>query len=266
MLVEEPSINYSTGWIKLYRSIQNKGWYLDSEYVHLWIHILTCANHSGKEFLFNGEIIKLKAGQFVTGRKKLSEETGIDESKIERILKCFESEQQIEQQTNSRNRILSIVSWDVYQNVEQQMNNKRTTGEQLVNTNKNDNNKENIYTSLRSDSFEKFWEYYGKKGSKKVSKERFMKLSETDIEAIRKHLPAYIKSTPDRKYRKDAERYLSNRLWENGDIEELKEHSVDVGLPSNWWHIDLTPEQWKLVPKEHITAKRNADTRRAMGV
>lgn len=121
-------------------------------------------------------------------------------------------------------------------------------------------------TSLRSDSFEKFWNYYGKKGSKKISRERFMKLSETDIESIRKHLPAYLKSTPERKFRKDAERYLSNRLWENDDIEELKEMQTEVGLPKNWFNIDLTPEQWKLVPKEHITAKRNADTRRAMGV
>jgi hypothetical protein len=29
--------NLSTGWVKLYRSIPNKGWYKKSEYLHLWV-------------------------------------------------------------------------------------------------------------------------------------------------------------------------------------------------------------------------------------
>lgn len=147
MEVNDYQENYVTGWIKLYRSLSNKGWYRKSEYVHLWVHILIKANHSGAEFWFNGENIKLKAGQFVTGRKILSTETGISESKIQRMLKQFENEQQIEQQTNNTNRLISVLNWGTYQNVEQQMNNKRTTDEQPVNTNKNVNNykkKENI--------------------------------------------------------------------------------------------------------------------------
>ena len=40
---------------------------------------------------------------------------------MERILNCFESEQQIEQQNNSKFRIISICNWDKYQNNEQQI-------------------------------------------------------------------------------------------------------------------------------------------------
>jgi len=90
MKAEEPTENYKTGWISIYRSLQNKGWYKKSEFIHLWIHILIKANHENCEFWFNGKNIKLKKGQFITGRKKLSSETGINESKIERILKVFE--------------------------------------------------------------------------------------------------------------------------------------------------------------------------------
>lgn len=139
--------NYITGWIRAYRSIENKGWYQKSEYVHLWIHLLLKANHKGKEYFMNGETVKIDRGQLVTGRKKLSAETGISESKVQRILKCFENEQQIEQQTNSRNRIITIVSYGKYQDVEQpieqQVNNKRTASEQPVNTNNNVNNLKN---------------------------------------------------------------------------------------------------------------------------
>lgn len=128
------------GWIKIHRSIEDKGYYRDSEYIHLWVHLLLKVNHEEKEFLFNGKIIKIKRGQCVTGRKKLSQETGISESKIERILKLFESEQQIEQQTNNRNRIITIKNYNEYQKNEQPVNNKRTASEQPVNTNKNDKN------------------------------------------------------------------------------------------------------------------------------
>lgn len=133
----------NNGFIKVFRSILDKGWYKDSECVALWLHLLLKANHKGCEFMLGYQIIKLKAGQFVTGRKALSFETGISESKIERILKLFESEQQIEQQTNSRNRIITIVSWDKYQKSEQQVDSSRTAGGQPPNTNKKEKNNNN---------------------------------------------------------------------------------------------------------------------------
>ncbi len=133
----------NTGYIKIFRSIMDKGWYKDSECVALWLHLILKANHKGAEFMFGYSIIKLLPGQLVTGRKALSQETGIKESKIERILKMFEIEQQIEQQTNSRNRIITIVAWDCYQKSEQQMDSPRTAGGQQVDTNKNKKNNKN---------------------------------------------------------------------------------------------------------------------------
>jgi hypothetical protein len=148
MIAQEPEENYKTGYIKIYRSLKNKGWYKKSEYLHLWIHILLKATHSGIEVFINGKNKILNPGQFITGRKKLSEETGINESKIERILNFFEkNEQQIEQQKSNKNRIITVISWDNYQyneqQIEQQLNNKRTTTEQQLNTNNNDKNIKN---------------------------------------------------------------------------------------------------------------------------
>lgn len=148
-----------SGWIKIHRQVKDKAYYKDSEFIHLWLHLLLCANHANGEYLNGYEIIKLKKGQFVTGRKKLSLETGISESKIERILKVFESEQQIEQQTNSRNRVISIVSWDKYQQTEQQTDNKWTASEQQVDTNNNDNNNKNDKKINIVPSFPEFLEY-----------------------------------------------------------------------------------------------------------
>jgi len=151
------------GWISLHRKLAEKSFYSkDSEKVHLWIHLLLKANHKGKEEFFDGKIIHCNPGQFTTGRKQLSSETGISESKIQRILKYFEKiEQQIEQQTSNKNRLITIVRWDEYQKnehqIEQQVNNKRTTSEQQVNNKRthynNDNNNNNENNEKKEDDF-----------------------------------------------------------------------------------------------------------------
>ena len=105
------------GFVCLYRSLEKKGFYSDSEYVHLWVHLLLSASWQEKEFLFDGTLRKLKPGQFIVGRMKLAKATGINRSKIERILKVFANENMIEQQTTNKFRIISIINWDLYQNV-----------------------------------------------------------------------------------------------------------------------------------------------------
>lgn len=128
------------GWIKLHRKLLEKAFYCkDSEKVHLWIHLLLKANHYDYEEMLGAKPIICKPGQFTTGRKQLSLETGISESKIERILTYFEKiEQQIEQRKTSTNRLVSIRNWSDYQEseqqIEQQVNNDRTTSEQRPNT------------------------------------------------------------------------------------------------------------------------------------
>jgi len=159
------------GWVKLHRKLMSKGYYKKSEIVHLWIHILLRANHKPKEHYWNKENIIIQTGQFITGRKKLSEETGINESMVERILKILENEQQIEQQKTTKFRLITVKNWVSYQikdlpeqQIEQQVNNKRTTDEQQVNTNNNDNNsnnennKETIYISEFSKTFQELYE------------------------------------------------------------------------------------------------------------
>ena len=202
-MVEDHKDNYITGWIKIYRSLSNKGWYKKSDYVHLWINILIKATHRGIEFMFNGENVKLSAGQFITGRKKLSEETGISESKIERILKFFEeNEQQIEQQKTNRNRLITVLNWDLYQVTEQQ-------SEQPVDTNKNVKNKKNI---------KEFWDLYHSitklpKSDKEAAKKYWAALSEKEKQKAIDNIQPYYDSISDKKFIKKARTYLSSKSF-----------------------------------------------------
>ena len=130
------------GWIKLYRKImENPIVTKDADHLAIWVYLLLNATHDTYPVLFRGEKMYLEPGQLLTGRKAIAERLAISESKVQRVLDDFKSEHQIEQQTSNKNRLLSILNWDFYQGTEQQnerqMNGKRTTTEQQVNTNKN---------------------------------------------------------------------------------------------------------------------------------
>lgn len=122
------------GWIKLHRKVlDNPVVMKDSEYFQIWIYLLLKASHTDYPAMFKGKKIVLKPGQLITGRKRISSETGISESKIFRVLNVLKIEHQIEQQTSNKNSLISIVHWDEYQQIEQQneqlLNNNRTTTE-----------------------------------------------------------------------------------------------------------------------------------------
>lgn len=138
----------NNGYIKLYRTLQEKGYYLDSEYVHLWVHLLMKASYQTQEYLLNGEIKRLAPGQFITGRNVLVKETHINRSKVERILKTFENEHQIEQQSTNKFRIITILNWSNYQTDEQldeqPVSSQRAASEQPVSTYKKDKKEKNI--------------------------------------------------------------------------------------------------------------------------
>lgn len=125
------------GWIKLHRKIIGKGFYNKSQYFHLWVHLLLCANHDSKEFMWNGNIILVKEGQMITGRKELSQQTGIPQSTIEDILKFLETQHQIRQQKTTKYRLITIVNWVKHQKSDSKSNSRATTEQQQADTNKN---------------------------------------------------------------------------------------------------------------------------------
>ena len=151
------------GWIKIHRKIlENPIICKDSDYLAVWIYLLLNATHKEIPALFKGKKIILQKGQLIVGRKSMANQLKISESKIYRIINCFKSEQQIEQQTSNQNSLITVLNWDKYQQIEQQneqqMNNERTTSEQRVNTNKNDKNVKNDKNNVKKNTKRKTFE------------------------------------------------------------------------------------------------------------
>lgn len=127
------------GWVKIHRKIwDNPIVTKDSDYIAVWIYLLTNASHKNHDIFWRGERITLHPGELVTGRKEIAKATKVNETKVYRILKTLKSEHQIEQQPTRQGSLFAIVNWNEYQNSEQQseqqVNNNRTTTEQQVNT------------------------------------------------------------------------------------------------------------------------------------
>lgn len=140
------------GWILLHRKIIDNPICKKPVWAWLWTVLLLLASHKEKDdFIWNGKPIKLKKGQFITGRKRLKEITGIAESTIEDILKYLESQQQIQQQKTTKFRLITILKWDTYQKRDIKSDNRATTEQQQSDTinkgNKDNNDKELTHIS-----------------------------------------------------------------------------------------------------------------------
>lgn len=145
------------GYIKLHRKIlKNPVVCKDADYFSIWCYLLLSAAHSGATAMFRGKRIELRPGQLITGRHSISLLFSVTPSKVQRILKCYENEHQIEQLTSNRNRLITILNWDEYQSSEQQndevMNTQRTTDVMTLNTNKNVKNDKKYIDSSKEES------------------------------------------------------------------------------------------------------------------
>ena len=118
----------SNGWIKLHRKLMDNPIYKKPSWLSVWLTLLLLANHDdNNSFIWNGQNIHHKRGQFITGRKKINELTGVPETTIERVLNWLESEHQIGQQKTPKYRLITILKWEEYQNVDNKTDNRRTT-------------------------------------------------------------------------------------------------------------------------------------------
>lgn len=160
-------------FIKLYRkTLENPIVFKDADHIAVWVWLLLKVRAFPKEVTIGNKVITLQPGQYTTGRKAIADDLKISESKVQRVLKTFENEHMIEQQMFSKCRLISICSWDKYQNSEQdngqQLNSKRTASEQQVNTNRErrEREKENndYYSSLLADEHQRFVEFRKARG------------------------------------------------------------------------------------------------------
>tara|TARA_R110000782_G_scaffold74323_1_gene148509 strand:- start:623 stop:1450 length:828 start_codon:yes stop_codon:yes gene_type:complete len=111
----------NSGWIKIHRKLWKNPRAQDPEWVSVWLYLLSHAAHTECRAMFKGQVYTLKPGQLVTGRKIISRDTGVHESKVFRIINQLKGEQQIEQQAGSKSSMFTVLNWESHQVGEQQI-------------------------------------------------------------------------------------------------------------------------------------------------
>ncbi len=78
-----------------------------------------------------------------------------------------------------------------------------------------------------SDSFEKFWFMYDKKRKRPACEKKWATLTDEQRQSVLIHVPKYVASTPEKRYRKDPLTYLNNSCW----LDEIIDvHDTNVGV------------------------------------
>jgi len=110
--------------------------------------------------------------------------------------------------------------------VKQKLSKVETKGLPITENESESLNKDETINKIIKEEFENFWNLYNKKvGSKEKILKKFLKLSEVDRNKIFETLPEYLKSTPDKQYRKHPETYLNNHSW-NDEIIKFSKNGI----------------------------------------
>ncbi len=128
------------GFVLFYRKIHEWDWYTDSFTFHLFFHCITSANHKTKKW----RGIEIKRGQFLTGRKKLSVETGLSEQQVRTCLKRLKSTNELTIESTNSYSIITVNNYDLYQPILKNQPTKTQSNNQHLTTTNNDNNISNI--------------------------------------------------------------------------------------------------------------------------
>ena len=105
---------FMSGWIKIHRRLTEWEWYTDVNTFKLFMHLLLKANH--KDNSHRGQLVK--RGQLITGRYKLSGETGLSERQVRTALDKLLATNEVTSKTTNKNSLITILNYDLYQNSE----------------------------------------------------------------------------------------------------------------------------------------------------
>ena len=133
----------STGWIKLHRKILDNAIFKNDKLFRVFMYLLLKAGHSEREQLLGDSIVQLKSGQWATGRKAISRDTGLTEQNVRTAITKLEKLGILTIKATSKYSIFSIANWDNYQQDNQQVTKYQPTSNQQVTTIKNVKNDKN---------------------------------------------------------------------------------------------------------------------------
>ena len=105
------------GWIKINRNIQESFiWdFAHPQYGLAWVDMLMLANYKDKQIIFNGKLLTIKRGSFITSIVKLSERWHMNRRTVKSFLDVLKSDGMITYECTKQCTTVCIVNYEKYQ-------------------------------------------------------------------------------------------------------------------------------------------------------
>jgi len=136
------------GYVRLYRDLLSWQWYCNENVFRLYVHLLLKA--SFKDFAYEGK--QYKAGELITGRKKLAAELGISEWKIITALDKLKSTGDIAVKSTNKYTVITLKNWQETQQSPYFFTDKPTTNPQQKHNKSTHINKEKNVINVNNKS------------------------------------------------------------------------------------------------------------------
>lgn len=108
----------SEGYIKLHRQIKGCWIWLEDEPFDrrsAWVDILLSANHKDNKMLFDGSLILIKRGQFITSIRTLAERWQWSRTKVVHFLELLEADNMIIKKSDTKKTLITVINYGVFQ-------------------------------------------------------------------------------------------------------------------------------------------------------
>ena len=213
-------------WIKLHRKIYAHWIFKDAERLRAWIIILGHVNFKEEKVALGNDLLICKRGESLMSLDSWAKLFGKNwnKSKVRRFLNLLQNDSMIVLTNEKITTRLTVCNYDTYQDErnasETQVKRKRNASEtQVTPTKESKEYKELKEGKEDAIDFDNFWTAYDYKKNKDKAKVKWDQLKPKDQKDILAYLPAYVKSTPDKQYRKHPATFLNNRGWEDEIIQ-----------------------------------------------
>jgi len=112
-----PPEKRASGWIKAWRSLLQSPSFRNPKIAHFWLYCLLKATYRARQVLVGSIPVDLEPGQFIFGRARAAEETGLSEQNVRTALVALCRRGSLKSTIHSTKQfsVVTIVNWHVYQ-------------------------------------------------------------------------------------------------------------------------------------------------------
>ena len=100
------------GYVKLWRKSVDAGWIKNHKLWAFWTYCLMKASHKPFKAIVGNQEVFLAAGQFVTGLRVISKETGLTIRETRTVLAFLVNAGNLTIKTTNKFSIITIVNWN----------------------------------------------------------------------------------------------------------------------------------------------------------